>query len=80
MFRCRLHSPDGDDLGESTYAVLLTPGEEILLGRRCSGCCMSGPLAERGCAGKAKRGVALRLWKVWKNPRRAFVGLSAEAR
>jgi hypothetical protein len=56
MFRCMLHSPDGDDLGESTYAVLLTPGEEILLGRRCSGCCRSGALAERGCAGKAKRG------------------------
>jgi hypothetical protein len=29
VFRYRLHSPDGDDLGEATYAVLLKPGEEI---------------------------------------------------
>jgi hypothetical protein len=32
MFRYRLHSPDGDDLGEATYAVLIRPGEEILVG------------------------------------------------
>lgn len=32
MFRYRLHSPDGDDLGEATYAVMIHPGEEILLG------------------------------------------------
>ena len=32
MFRYRLHSPDGDDLGEATYAMLIKPGEEILLG------------------------------------------------
>jgi hypothetical protein len=32
MFRDRLHSPDGDDLGEATYAMLIKPGEEILLG------------------------------------------------
>jgi hypothetical protein len=32
MFRYRLHSPDGDDLGEATYAVLINPGEEIHLG------------------------------------------------
>jgi len=30
MFRYRLHSPDGDDLGEATYAVLIRPGEEII--------------------------------------------------
>jgi hypothetical protein len=29
MFRYRLHSPDGDDLGEQTYAVMIQPGEEI---------------------------------------------------
>ena len=29
MFRYRLHSPDGDDLGEATYAVMIKPGEEI---------------------------------------------------
>jgi hypothetical protein len=29
VFRYRLHSPDGDDLGEATYAMLLRPGEEI---------------------------------------------------
>jgi hypothetical protein len=28
MFRYRLHSPDGDDLGEATYAMI-KPGEEI---------------------------------------------------
>jgi hypothetical protein len=32
MFRHRLHSPDGDDLGESTYAVMIKPGDEILVG------------------------------------------------
>jgi hypothetical protein len=32
VFRYRLHSPDGDDLGEATYAMLINPGEEILLG------------------------------------------------
>lgn len=29
MFRYTLHSPDGDDLGEATYAVMIKPGEEI---------------------------------------------------
>jgi hypothetical protein len=32
MFRYRLHSPDGEDLGEATYAVMIKPGEEIHLG------------------------------------------------
>jgi hypothetical protein len=32
MFRYRLHSPDGDDLGEATYAITIKPGEEILHG------------------------------------------------
>src|SRR3954453_15066515 len=32
MFRYRLHSPDGDDLGEATYAVVIKPGEEIFVG------------------------------------------------
>jgi hypothetical protein len=32
VFRYRLHSPDGDDFGEATYAVMIKPGEEILLG------------------------------------------------
>ncbi len=32
MFRYRLHSPDGDDLGEVTYAQMIHAGEEILLG------------------------------------------------
>ena len=32
MFRCRMHSPDGDDLGEATYAQMIKPGEEIHLG------------------------------------------------
>jgi len=27
-----LHSPDGDDLGEATYAMMIMPDEEILLG------------------------------------------------
>jgi len=31
MFRYRLHSPDGDDLGEATYAMQIKPGEEIHL-------------------------------------------------
>jgi hypothetical protein len=32
MFRYRLHSPDGDDLGEATYAQMIKPGKEIHLG------------------------------------------------
>lgn len=32
MFRYRLHSPDGHDLGESTYAVPIKAGEEIFDG------------------------------------------------
>lgn len=32
MFRYRLHAPDGDDLGEATYAIMIKPGEEILHG------------------------------------------------
>src|SRR6476660_6407755 len=30
VFRYRLHSPDGDDLGEATYAMMIKPGEEII--------------------------------------------------
>ena len=31
MFRYRLHSPDGDDLGEATYAqMMIHPDEEII--------------------------------------------------
>lgn len=29
MFRYRLHSPEGDDLGEATYAQQIRAGEEI---------------------------------------------------
>ena len=32
MFRYRPHSPDGDDLGEATYAMMIKLGEEVLLG------------------------------------------------
>jgi hypothetical protein len=32
MFRYRLHSPDGDDLGEATYAMMIKPREEIMFG------------------------------------------------
>jgi hypothetical protein len=32
LFRYRLHSPDGDDLGEATYAMMIKPGEEIHVG------------------------------------------------
>jgi hypothetical protein len=30
VFRYRLHSPDGDDLGEATYAQMIHPDEEII--------------------------------------------------
>jgi hypothetical protein len=29
VFRYRLHSPDGDDLGEATYAMMIYAGEEV---------------------------------------------------
>jgi hypothetical protein len=32
MFRYRLHSPDGDDLGEATYAQMIHLGDEIHVG------------------------------------------------
>jgi hypothetical protein len=32
MFRYRLHTADGDDVGEATYAVLIRPGWEIIAG------------------------------------------------
>jgi hypothetical protein len=32
VFRYRRHSPDGDDLGGATYAMIIKPGEEIHLG------------------------------------------------
>jgi len=32
MFRYRLHSPAGADLGEATYAMMIKPGEETHLG------------------------------------------------
>jgi hypothetical protein len=32
VFKYRLHSPSGDDLGEATYAQMIKPGEEILVG------------------------------------------------
>ena len=32
MFRYRFHSPDGDDLGEATYAMMIKPDEEIIAG------------------------------------------------
>jgi hypothetical protein len=31
VFRYRLHSPDGDDLGEATYAQMIHLGDEIHL-------------------------------------------------
>jgi hypothetical protein len=33
VFRYRLHSPDGDDLGEATYAQMIKVGEEIIAGK-----------------------------------------------
>jgi hypothetical protein len=32
MFRYRLHSPDGDDLGEAIYAQMIHADEEIIAG------------------------------------------------
>ena len=32
MFRYRLHSPNGNGLGEATYAQMIHPGEEIIAG------------------------------------------------
>lgn len=32
MFRYRLHTADGDDLGEATYVSMVKTGEEIFFG------------------------------------------------
>jgi hypothetical protein len=32
MFRYRLHTPDGEDLGEAVYEMEIHPGEEIIAG------------------------------------------------
>jgi hypothetical protein len=32
IYRYRMHLEDGSDVGEATYAVLIKPGEEILVG------------------------------------------------
>jgi hypothetical protein len=32
VFRYRLHSPDGDDLGEATYPDMVKVGEELFFG------------------------------------------------
>lgn len=32
MFRYSLHTPDGNDLGEATYAMQIKPGENIMFG------------------------------------------------
>jgi hypothetical protein len=31
MFQYRLYSPDGDELGEATHAMMIKPGHEIHL-------------------------------------------------
>ncbi len=30
MFRYRLYTPDGDEIGEAAYAMMIQPGEEVL--------------------------------------------------
>jgi hypothetical protein len=57
VFRCRLHSPDGDDPGEATYAVLIKPGEEIHLGAGQRFCVLDR-CAVRGGGRVAVRGAA----------------------
>lgn len=51
MFRYRLHSSDGDDLGEATYAQMIRPGEEVYVnGARSSASwpwCRSGKRTSR---------------------------------
>jgi hypothetical protein len=32
VYHYKLHYPDGSEAGEATYAVLISPGEEILTG------------------------------------------------
>ena len=32
MYTYAMHYPDGSDAGQATYAVLVKPGEEILVG------------------------------------------------
>jgi hypothetical protein len=32
VFKYKLHSPDGDDLGEAVYGQMIKPGEEVIAG------------------------------------------------
>ena len=64
MFRYRLHSPDGDDLGEQTYAQMIKPGEEIIAGSNehfsSSTWCRSRRTASRRSSGcyRSRAGVS----------------------
>jgi hypothetical protein len=53
VFRYRLHSPDGDDLGEATYAVMIKSGEEVVAVRRVKAVPKHSLLRFRGPDGRA---------------------------
>ena len=38
FYRYKIHDADGDEIGEAHYAVLIQPGEEIIIGpaARCA--------------------------------------------
>jgi hypothetical protein len=74
VFRYRLHSPDGDDLGEAIYAVMIKPDEEIIAGNNerfrvlnvvpvrgggvADRCAAPGRGRISHCGGPARRGAA----------------------
>jgi hypothetical protein len=47
VFRYRLHSPDGDDLGEATYPRMLRVGDELFFASMTVGWASSSERAPR---------------------------------
>jgi hypothetical protein len=47
MFRYRLHSPDGDDLGEATYAQMIQPGDEVHVGAASGSACSTSSHSQK---------------------------------
>ena len=72
MFKYRLHSPSGDDLGEATYAQMIDPGEEIIAGKNEHFRVVAVVQFEEGTSRRSwgYSGSRRRSSVTWKTPRR----------